>query len=167
MADFWVALITGPAQEYLAATELQRFGLDPYLPQGKRRVAAPAGRGAALVTRRYPIFPRYVLLGIDQAAHPAVREARGLIKIRPILAANDGTPWRCPSVIINAVRDAESTGEFDELTVTGSKVKLTDGILSLISARMASPTGTNRVELLTPLFGGARVTVSSSRLVRA
>ena len=33
----WVALLTDPAAEYSAATELERLGLNPYLPQIRKR----------------------------------------------------------------------------------------------------------------------------------
>ena len=51
----WAALVTEPAAEYTASAELVRFGLQPYLPQVRRRHRA---QGLALV-RLYPLFPRY------------------------------------------------------------------------------------------------------------
>ena len=37
----WVALLTDPAAEYSAATELERLGLNPYLPQIRKRWQPP------------------------------------------------------------------------------------------------------------------------------
>ena len=118
MATDWVALVTEPAAEYLAATELQRFGLAPFLPQMRRRWRSPHGKA---VLRRFPLFPRYLLLRIDETAHPALRIARGLRKARPILADDLGRPWRCPHAVIDAIMLAERRGEFDEIIARATR----------------------------------------------
>jgi hypothetical protein len=41
----WTALVTEPAAEYVARTELERFDLRPYLPQVRKRWLAPHGGG--------------------------------------------------------------------------------------------------------------------------
>ena len=54
--------------------------------------------------RRYPLFPRYLLLPIREADVPAVRFARGLRRIKPLLAS-EGRPWRCPAAVVDAVKE--------------------------------------------------------------
>jgi hypothetical protein len=60
--DDYGAIVTIPAQEYLAASEFDRYGLAPYLPQLWKRIQ-PA-RSASSVRRKYPLFPGYVLVEI-------------------------------------------------------------------------------------------------------
>jgi hypothetical protein len=119
-----------------------------------------------VLSRRYPLFSRYILVPINESDHRAVHHARGVRKFRPILADQAGRPWRCPNAIVDAIRLAEQQGEFDEVIASGDQVKLTRGVLSCVSARMSGSPGI-RVELLLPLFGGARAGVSPGQLVRA
>ena len=148
----WCALITEPAAEYTAFTELRRFGLRPYVPELCRRWLSPHGGGA--LPRRYPLFSRYVLLPIGEADHRAVRHCRGLRKVRPILGDD-----------LDGLMLAEHSGQFDEVIVVGDKVKLASGVLASVAARMSGSPGI-KVELLLPLFGGVKATVASSQLVR-
>ena len=159
----WTALVTEPAAEYVAATELRRFGLNPYVPELCKRYT-PAG--GTVLPRRYPLFARYILLPFAEADHSAVRHARGVRKFRPILADALGRPWRCPAAVVDAVRQAESAGEFDEILASGDTVRLTRGVLSCVSARMSSRPGI-KVDLLLPLLGGAHATVAQSAVMRA
>ena len=162
-SDF-VALIAEPATEYIAANELRRFGLSPYLPELKKRYVLPHG-GA--LPRRYPLFPRYILLPIGEANHCAVRIVRGVRRFRAVLADDIGRPWRCPVAVIDAIKLAESCGEFDEIITIGDQVKLTRGVLASVAARINRDSGGSRVELLLPLFSGCRATVAVSQLMRA
>jgi len=94
------ALVTDPAAEYTARTELERLDLNPYLPQIRKCWQPTHGNTAHM--RRYPLFPRYLLLPIRDADSPAIRVCRGLRKIKPVLADGEGRPWRCPAVMIDA-----------------------------------------------------------------
>jgi hypothetical protein len=63
------AVVTLATQEYVAATELNRVGLSPYLAQRKARWT-PRGATRPMV-RSIPIFPRYVFLeGMRKARLP-------------------------------------------------------------------------------------------------
>ena len=80
----WTAIVTDPAQEYLAQSELARFGLQSYLPQIKKRwVATHNGR---LLMRRYPLFPRYILLPLTEIRTASIYACRGLRNYHPVLA---------------------------------------------------------------------------------
>jgi hypothetical protein len=46
----WVAVVTDPNAEYVAWVELGRFGLRPYLPQGRRRILARQATGWSSVS---------------------------------------------------------------------------------------------------------------------
>jgi hypothetical protein len=159
----WVALVTEPAAEYLACTELERFGLRPYLPQVRKRWMPPHANG--YIPRRYPLFPRYLLLPIGDANPATIRVARGLRKIRPLLAADNGAVWRAPDRVIQEIQQAELRGEFDELLVQGAAVSLNGTPLAGVAA-ILERSHANTVELFSPLLGGARITVSAARIVR-
>src|SRR5262249_4804457 len=143
-SDF-AALRTQLASEYIAYTELQRFGLRPYLPQHRKRHME---RGIFLI-RRYPLFPTYLLIPINDAHAPAVRVARGLLRTDTLLADQTGKPWRCPHDIIDALRQSEERGDFDEMLTRGDHVRLRQpyGVLSSVNAVLADKRG-NRAELL-------------------
>ena len=160
----WAALITEPAAEYLAHTELRRYGLDPYLPQIKKRHHARTGK---YVMRTYPIFPRYLLIRYQDAHNPAIRLARGICRYKHVLSDDDGRPWRSPSRIIEAVQEAERTGRFDELLHKGDNVTLSHGVLATIKAVLNTDAASGTVEILTPLFGGARVRIDHAKLAHA
>jgi hypothetical protein len=160
----WAALLTEPAAEYLAHSELLRFGLEPYLPQLKKRHHTRAGK---YVMRNYPLFPRYLLIPINSTTDGAIRLARGIYRTRPLLADNDGRPWRAPGKVIDAVRTAEHSGYFDEILHKGDQVTLACGVLSMVRSVMSSDTTTGMIELLMPLMGGVRATVNSTKVVHA
>jgi hypothetical protein len=86
--DDWTAVVTTSAMEYIAHTELMRFGLRSYLPQLRRRWTMP--RGSTVLPRRYPLFPGYVLLPIRDAGSPALRATRGLRRSSPMPRAASG-----------------------------------------------------------------------------
>jgi radical SAM superfamily enzyme with C-terminal helix-hairpin-helix motif len=158
----WAALLTEPAQEYTAYTELQRFGLTPYLPQLRKRFHTRAG---AYVMRHYPLFPRYLLLKFNEARHPSISLARGVCKTRPVLSDDDGRAWRAPEKVISAIREAEQRGIFDEILHKGDSVTLAYGALAMVRSVLSSETTVGMVELLTPLFGGTRATVNAAKVI--
>jgi hypothetical protein len=161
----WVALVTDPAAEYVARTELERFGLRPYLPQLRKRWVSPHVR--AVLPRKYPLFPRYLLLPLRDADALAVRICRGVRRAKPILCNAEGRPWRAPDLVIRAVMTAEVRGDFDEFLVQGDKVVLAKGVLAGVKAVLTGLPVCNRVEVLLPLFGGARTSVPEANVARA
>src|SRR5262245_53178431 len=60
----------------------RRLGMRAYLPQGRRRWHPAYSLRA--VPRRYPLFPRYVLLPLGDAKPSLLRLVRGLRKLKPI-----------------------------------------------------------------------------------
>jgi hypothetical protein len=159
----WVALVTEPAAEYAAATELQRFGLTPYLPQIRKRWCS----ANIALTRLYPLFPRYLLLPARDSAATPIHIVRGLRRYRPILASQDGRPWLAPDFVIDGIRQAEADGRFNELLLRGDRVRLTSGILQGLNAKLERVASTDGlVELLGPLFGGSRMTAPQGQVAR-
>ncbi len=161
--DDWTALVTDPTAEYTAFTELTRFGLHPYLPQIRRRWLAPQTK--KLLIRQYPLFPRYLLLPFRDIDPTAIRTARGLRRIKPVLSDTDGRPWRTPNYVINAIREAETRGSFDEILFKGDKIAFNSGILQGIQA-FIEKSSENSVQLLAPLFGGVKLVTSPAGVSR-
>ena len=124
----WTALVTDPAQEYFAQSELLRFGFQPYLPQIRKRWLTP--RSPKLIMRCYPLFPRYILLSLNDARSGNIHACQGLRKHRPILADAEGHPYRIPEQVILALKDAETSGYFDDVLAKGDKMRITSGSLS-------------------------------------
>ncbi|RPI47207.1 MAG: hypothetical protein EHM67_00060 [Hyphomicrobiaceae bacterium] len=161
----YAALITESASEYLAHTELQRFGLIAYLPQFKKRQHLRHGQ---FVMRHYPLFPRYLFVRYADAHHPSIRLARGISRNNHLLADADGRPWRAPCKAIEAVKQAEINGLFDEILHKGDAVTFTYGVLAMVRSVLASDASTaGMVDVITPLFGGARARVDSTKMVSA
>jgi len=160
----WAALLTDPAQEYKAHTELLRFGVEVYLPQLRKRFHTRTGQ---YVMRHYPLFPGYLLVRFGDAHHPSTRLARGICRQHPVLADDTGRPWRAPAKDVEIIRDLERSGRFDEIMHKGDSVTLAYGVLACIRSVLASDPEARTAELFTPLFGGTRATISSAKLVRA
>jgi hypothetical protein len=163
--DDWVALVAERSAEYLAAQELERFGLCPYLPQLRRRWVHPHIR--VPVMRRYPLFPGYLLLPIKAVDAPVVRVCRGLRRVKPILCDAEGRLWRAPGRVIEAVREAEARGTFDEVLQAGDPVKLTGAVLAGVSAVLAGSPAARRVTVLLGLLGGVKASVPQADIARA
>jgi len=161
----YAALITESASEYLAHTELQRFGFDSYLPQLKKRHHLRPGK---FVMRHYPLFPRYLFVRYADAHHPSIRLARGICRHNTLLADENGRPWRAPCKAIEAVKQAEINGLFDEILHKGDAVTFSYGVLATLRSVLASDADTaGMVNVITPLFGGARARVNSAKMVHA
>jgi len=160
----WAALLTDPAQEYLACSELVRFGLQPYLPQLKKRHHTRSGQ---YVMRDYPLFPRYLLIPYGDAYNPSVRLSRGICKHKCVLADENGRPWRAPNCVIEDVKRAEKSGLYDEILHKGDSVTMAYGVLATVRSVMSSDTTTGMIEMLMPLFGGVKATVDSARIIHA
>lgn len=160
----WAALITDPAAEYLAQSELSRFGMTPYLPQQRKRHHIRSGK---YVMRSYPLFPRYILIPYNDAHDPNVRLARGICRQKPILSGDDGRPWRAPDKVIEKLRAGEEAGLYDDFLHRGDHVTVAHSALAAVRSVLSSDTTTGMIELLTPLFGGARAMVDGDKLMRA
>jgi hypothetical protein len=117
--------------------------------------------------RRYPLFPRYLLLPIGEAKFTAIRLCRGLRRFKPILSDAEGRLWRAPDSVISAVRASEDRGDFDELLHRGDKIQLARGVLAGVQAVLTETARNGRVEVLMPLFGGVRAFVSQADVARA
>jgi hypothetical protein len=161
----WVAVVTDPNAEYVAWVELGRFGLRPYLPQGRRRWRTPHH---STLLRRFPLFPRYLLLPCREARHAAIRICRGVRKFKPILGDAEGRVWRAPDAVIAAVRESEDRGDFDEILAKGDQVRFTQGVLAVVTGTLISTAGSGcRAGILAPLLGGVGVSVPQGHVVRA
>jgi hypothetical protein len=93
--------------------------------------------------------------------------ARGVTRHRPILADAAGRPWRAPEKVIDALRESEARGLFDQILHKNDSVTLAYGVLSCVRSVLTSEINADVVQLLTPLFGGCRATVRSDKLIHA
>lgn len=158
----WIALATAPSTEYTARSDLERLCLRPYLPQQCRRIRIEG----VIQLRRFPLFPRYLLLPIADLDYRVIRNTRGILKLNPVVSGRDGKIWRASQESINKIRDAEQSGNFDEKIQKGTRVQLQSKGFSDISAFVeAVDAGT--VELFTPLLGGSRMKTRTSNVVIA
>jgi hypothetical protein len=101
---------------------------------------------------------------IRDANAPVVRVCRGLRRLQPILSDSEGRPWRAPDAVIMAVKEVEARGNFDD--APGDKVKLTTSVLTGIQAVLTSTQASGRVEVLLPLLGGVKASVSQVGIAR-
>jgi hypothetical protein len=143
--------------QYVAWQELTRLGLRPYLPQARRRWRPT--HSTAVLLRKYPLFPRYVLLSYREAKLPAVRMSRGVSRLKSILCSAEGHLWPASSAVIEAVRASEDRGDFDEILHKGDPILLTKGVLAGVQPVINETTRKGRAEVLLPLFGGVKVVV--------
>ena len=164
--DSWAAVMTAAAAEYAVTTELTRLGLHPYLAQRKQRWLP---RGATRpMPRSTPLFPRYVFVPIAEARLPQLHYVRGLPGHRFLLSSAEGAVWTASAECIFEIAKLENEGAFDVLDVVpGEKVRLRGtSPLSTLDLLVATA-GEKMTELLSPLFGGAKVTAKNADLVRA
>ena len=159
----WVALVTEPAKEYLAQSELLRFGVNPYLPQCKRRWRQ--GPGLPFVERKYPLFPRYILLPFYDLDRRKVGSCQGICRARSILANADGTLWRAPNRVIEQIKTAEQAGNFDETLKIGDEVVLDVPVLLNIP-HIIEKLDARTAHIVTPLLGGARLRVKRAAITK-
>jgi hypothetical protein len=71
--------------------------------------------------------------------------------------------------VIDAVKEAEARGDFDEILSPGDKVQLARGVLAGVKAVLTTTARHDggKVEILMPLFGGVRATVPQGNVARA
>ena len=164
--DAWTAVMTLATMEYVVVSELNRVGLSPYLAQRKARWT-PRGATKAM-SRKIPIFPRYVFLPVAQARLPQLHFCRGLPGYKYLLTSPEGTIWTASADIISEIVRLENEGAFDAIDVLpGERVRLkTQGPLSSLDLLVATA-GEKTATLFSLLLGGARVTAKTADLTRA
>jgi hypothetical protein len=68
--------------------------------------------------------------------------------------------------VIDAIREREAAGEFDEAVVVGDRVQVAKGALRGVQAVLTGNACSGRVEVLMLLFGGARASVPQMDVAR-
>jgi hypothetical protein len=166
MRDSYAACVTLAAREYDAKLDCERLGLHPYLPQ-TRKSWLPRGATKPML-RCVPLFPRYLFLPIAEARARQLHHVRGLCGHSYLLASAEGRTWEAPGPVIAELVQAEKEGRFDEIPpVLGDRVRLkASGALSGMELVVAC-LDEKVAQLLSPLFGGARVTAKTASLTRA
>jgi hypothetical protein len=68
--------------------------------------------------------------------------------------------------VIAAVKEAEARGDFDEILLGGDKIQVTKGVLAGVQAVLTATATRGRIEVVMPLFGGARAFVPQANVAR-
>lgn len=160
----WAALIINPAREYAARTELERYGLTPYLPQCRRRCRLAADN---YVLRQYPLFPGYVLIPINQTQSPNLRFVPNIMRTPEIpsgILHSNGRPWRATAMEIHEIREAEIFGRFDDQLREGHIVTFTNPSLAHLRGTITKVISPSTVSILTPLFGGSKAVAKTKNI---
>jgi transcription antitermination factor NusG len=157
----WLVVATQPRAEKDTAAELAMAGFDVYLPLEKRR-----GRpGRPQVST--PLIPRYVFAGVDLLRQDwgLLRHLDGVVDV----IANNGTPSRVPTSVVEKLMKSEAYGGFDYtqagpgLFSIGETVRVGGGIFTGFNARIAkfvakmrSTTAVKRARVLLEFMGAMR-----------
>ena len=167
--DDWSVLRCSSGSEYLAESELARLDLHPYLPQ-YRRYWIPSG-ARSYVPRRWPLFSGYLFIPHTEIDRTRLRLCRGLAREDMILSDPLGRPLRVRAGVIAELRVHEQAGMFDEQPAEahrpGSIAAVRSGPCAGMEVLVAAVRSRTALQVLTPLFGGARATVAARDVAAA
>lgn len=148
----WHVVRTKPPSPALAATHLSRQGfavLDAWRAETRRRQSK-------LKTVRAPLFPGYLLVGVDadSSAWPRIRSTRGVIDI--IQLGPKGPALVAPDLVALLLAQCGADGEFvpGEVALSaGDDVKVAHGPFAGLIGRLADMDGEGRVAVLMDILG--------------
>ena len=167
--DDWSVLRCSSAAEYLAETELSRLDLHPYLPQFRRYWIPPGSQ--SYMPRRWPLFSGYLFIPQAELDHFRLRLCRGLARENMVLADARGHALRVRAAVIAELKDYEQAGMFDVQPASahrpGSIAAVKSGPCAGMEVLVASIRSRTALQVLTPLFGGARASVAARNIAAA
>jgi transcriptional antiterminator RfaH len=148
----WHAVHTQAHAEAKAAAHLARQGYDVYLPLGRRwRLHA---RQREIVFR--PLFPRYLFVSFDveRTRWRSILSTIGVVS----LICHGEVPARMPQGAVEAIRNAEQAGEFDEAGIIarlkpGEKVRIARGPFADLTGQLQALVAADRVRVLLNILG--------------
>jgi len=148
----WYVVQSQPNAELKAAVHLNRQGFAVYLPRymKRRRHARRVEHVAA------PLFPRYLFVGIDMAAH-RWRSIFSTIGVSRLICNGDA-PQSVPDQVVAALRAREDEAGFVRLNLrpqfhTGDKICVLDGALAGCFGLYEGMKDSERVAVLLDLLG--------------
>lgn len=153
----WCVVISKPSSEHIAAKSLREAGYREYLPMEQRILRGhpkTAGGAKEGTPKLYPLFPRYLFAELhDGQDWGPIKRATGVEKI---LTHVDFRPKLVPSGIIQAIRDAEDSGQFSERKPDGFKpgtsVRVESGPFAEMIGKIVSSKPDGRVMVLLELM---------------
>lgn len=147
----WYVLRASTRQETRAVASLAELGLDAYCPNLTRW-----RRTSRVKTKvQAPLFVGYVFACLTDDDFPTATDAEGVHKILSSAAG----PLKINPMIVDALRKAEASGEFDKTRRTkpdptpGAKVAIVAGKFQGFPAEFVKRRPDERVEVLFQMFG--------------
>ncbi|RWI60263.1 MAG: hypothetical protein EOQ93_03100 [Mesorhizobium sp.] len=153
----WFAVQTKPSSEYLAMTEMQRVGIEVYMPQYRHEFRHH--RSKAWLVKTFPLFNGYVFTPSHDFKWGALNHCDGVAKTG-VLCGIEGKPVPVPGEAIREIQEAEATGLFDKMRdhalriKAGEGITVKDGIFKGSDAVMVAAKSVNSVRVLIEMFGG-------------
>jgi transcriptional antiterminator RfaH len=165
--EAWYVVFTKPKQEQVAEENLQRQGIETYLPKVQRRLRR--GNRAAYCIE--PLFPRYLFINMDVQVQStaSIRSTRGAVN----LVAFGAGPVTVAAELISKLKQSADPDLGVHLPVppkftAGQKVNILDGPFQDITGTFCALDGESRAMILLDLLGRKnRVCVDTDRLVMA
>lgn len=174
----WTIMHTGPKQEMAAVAQLKRDGYAAYCPVVTRWTRI----GRTKTIRHFPLFPRYVFVGMKEGA---AKSLNACTWGRPLALDNGNIPF-IGGPLVYALSDMQQAGAYDEAKSqaiseaertriakkasehfkAGDEVLVTSDIWEGFNATVLHAGDDERVILLMQLFGRAskvRVTLDQIR----
>jgi transcription antitermination factor NusG len=159
----WHVAKTRPAKEELARTNLDRQGVEAFLP----RFWTTRRRGKAMADVLRPLFPGYIFFrcGADPAAW---RSVSGTLGVSNILWGAGRVPQSVPQEFMSGLLEQCPGGVAHAIgsgPAVGSTVEVTRGpFVGLLGSVLSRPDA-ERVSVLLDVMGGVRVSLPASRVV--
>ena len=143
--SFWWVVQTKPQAEFNAIKNLESQGLSSYCPLFK----SESVRGRKLKVITSPLFPRYVFVKADLAAHKKVHLIRSTRGVSQLLKVGEvPTNVTCQLIYELKQMESEKLNETKPHFKPGDQVKIRDGLYKDIEAVYKMNDGVNRAVVL-------------------
>lgn len=148
----WFAVHTQPNAETRAVSHLLRQNYSVYLPTYLKR----RSHARRIETVRRPLFPRYLFVELEATAR--WRPILSTAGVSDLVRVGD-RPLPVPSGIVEALRNGEAAGSFDENNeaarlAPGQIVRILAGPFANLVGRFSALAETDRVYVLLEILGG-------------
>lgn len=165
----WLVVRTKSAREGQATEELRQAGMHPYCPGYQREYRHH--RSKKWIVREFPLFKGYLFLPSEGVNWYGLADCKA---VASILRSAGGNPLLVSDSVVEAVREKQAAGEFDELKVhghmvkVGQTVKVAEGALTGMAGLVCSVASAKNVRLLLSMFGReVQTTAALEKLKRA
>lgn len=141
----WWVVHTKPQAEFTAIKNLENQGFSSYCPLFK----SESFKGRQLKVITSPLFPRYIFVKANLAAHKKIHVIRSTIGVSQLLKIGE-VPTKVTCQLIYELKQMESKklNETKSHFNTGDHVKISDGLYQDIEALYQMDDGMNRAVVL-------------------